>query len=88
MKLLSNLLLALVLGLGIVGAATACPLCKDGIPEAEEGTEGSHDPDRLSRAYNYSIYAMIGMTYGLGATVGIWVYRGYRKQRVGQDSNP
>ena len=88
MKLLSNLLLAVVLGLGMATAASACPLCKDGIPEAEDGTEGNSDPERLSRAYNYSIYAFIGMTYGLGATMGIWVYRNYRKKNAEPDSNP
>jgi hypothetical protein len=88
MKLISNLLLALVLGLGMATAANACPLCKDGIPEAEDGTSDNYDPERLSRAYNYSIYAFIGMTYGLGTTMGIWVYRNYRKNNAQQESNP
>ena len=87
MKLLSNLLLALVLGLGMATAANACPLCKDGIPEAEDGTSDNNDPERLSRAYNYSIYTFIGMTYGLGTTMGIWVYRNYRKKNAEQDSS-
>jgi hypothetical protein len=88
MKLISNLLLALVLGLGMATAANACPLCKDGIPEAEDGTSDNYDPERLSRAYNYSIYGFIGMTYGLGTTMGIWVYRNYRKKNAQQETNP
>ncbi|HEV3144808.1 MAG TPA: hypothetical protein VGZ47_13040 [Gemmataceae bacterium] len=87
MKLLSNLLLAIVLGLGMATAAGACPLCSDGIPQAEDGTDGNYDPERLSRAYNYSIYTFIGMTYGMGTMMGIWVYRSYRKKSAEQDLN-
>jgi hypothetical protein len=81
MKLLSKLLLALVLGLSMASVTSACPLCKDGIPEADDGTESNHDPDRLSRAYNISIYVLLGLPYVLGGSVGIWLYRGYKRKK-------
>ena len=77
MKLLAKLAVALLLAMPIT--ASACPLCREGVPEAGEGTEGDHDPTRLARAYNYTIYAFLLMPPMLMSGVGLLIYRSYRK---------
>lgn len=66
--------------LAFAGAsASACPLCKESIPEAVDGNEGSHDPDRLARAYNYSIFGMLLTPAVLGTGLGLMIYRSFKK---------
>lgn len=80
MKLLSKLLLALTLTFSLAPAISACPLCKDSIPEAEDGADIDHDPDRLSAGYNYSIYFMLLIPFTLCGTVGVMIYRSTRSR--------
>jgi hypothetical protein len=75
MKRLSKLLLALSLTFSLAPIASACPLCKDSILEAEDGAESDHDPDRLSAGYNYSIYFMLLVPFTLCGAVGFLIYR-------------
>ena len=42
------------------------------------GSEGD-DPLQEARAYNNSIYLMVGMPYLLLGTVGFLIYRGHKK---------
>jgi hypothetical protein len=78
MRLLSKLILAAILSLSLAPIVSACPLCKDSIPEAEDGAEIDHDPDRLSAGYNYSIYAMLLVPFALCSSVGVVIYRSSR----------
>lgn len=57
--------------------ASACPLCRDAVPEGME-SEADGDPDRPSRAWNHSIYFMLAMPYALLGTIGLLIYRNYR----------
>jgi len=56
-------------------SAPACPLCKDAIsiPSAED------EVNNLPRAYNSSIYLMIGVPYLSLGIVGFAIYRGVRQ---------
>lgn len=72
------MLLSLVAALALWAPLTACPLCKDAIPESTDGTQVEHDPERLSRAYNYSIFAFLGMPVLLGGAVGFLIWRANR----------
>jgi hypothetical protein len=44
------------------------------------GAEEDDDPVRQARAYNNSIYLMVGMPYFLLGVVGYLVYRGRKQQ--------
>ncbi len=71
--------LALLLMLAVVPAVSACPNCKEAVASA--GDPSDDDPLREARAYNYSIYFMLGVAYtllGVGGGVG---YRMYRLQQ-------
>ena len=79
MKLFTRFLLFACLSLPVVPqTALGCPLCKAIIPEASDGTEGDHDPERLSRAYNYSIFGMLAIMFSLLGGVGFMIYRTQR----------
>ena len=80
MNLLRNLLLTTTVALSLGGAVVACPLCKEGIPEAGRGEEAGHDPDRLSRAYNSSIFAFSGVPFGMVSALGYGMYRLHRSE--------
>ena len=80
MNLFRKMLFASAIALSLGGAAIACPLCKEGIPEAGRGEEDGHDPDRLSRAYNYSIFAFIGVPFGMVSALGYGMYRLHRSE--------
>lgn len=56
-------------------SAPACPLCKEAIslPSAED------EVNNLPRAYNSSIYLMIGVPYLSLGIVGFAIYRGVRQ---------
>jgi hypothetical protein len=57
-------------------AARACPACADAVP-ASSGAE-EDDQAREARAYNQSIYLMVGMPYLLVGGLGFMVYRSLR----------
>ena len=50
-------------------------------------TSGSEadDPLQEARAYNNSIYLMVGMPYLLLGTVGFLIYRGHKKNSTNSD---
>jgi hypothetical protein len=70
-------LLALAL-LVPVRAVWACPSCNEAVP-ANSGAE-EDEQARLARAYNNSIYLMVGMPYFLLGVVGFMVYRGLKQR--------
>ncbi|MFL5338695.1 MAG: hypothetical protein ACJ8F7_00890 [Gemmataceae bacterium] len=74
MKLFAKLAVAVVLAMPLT--ASACPLCREAI-DASDGSS-AHDPDRLARAYNYTIYGFIGMPVLLMSGLGLLIYRSYR----------
>ena len=80
MNLLQKLLLATILTFSLSAPLVACPLCKEGIPEAGRGEEDGHDPERLSRAYNYSIFAFIGIPFAFAGLIGYGIYRIHRNE--------
>ena len=80
MNLLHKLFLAIVLTFSLSAPVMACPLCKEGIPEAGKGEEDGHDPDRLSKAYNYSIFAFIGVPFAFTGILGYGIYRIHRRE--------
>jgi hypothetical protein len=57
----------------------ACPLCKEAIENGAEDENGD-DPLREARAWNRSIYLMVGMPYFLLGGLGLLCYREYRKK--------
>ena len=61
-----------------VPAVRACPLCKEAIPEGQEG-QSDFDPYRESSGYNQSIYFMLAVPFGLCAVMGYGIYRQCRK---------
>ena len=80
MKQFARLLITVCLALPLSAASvSACPLCKEAIPEASAGAEGDHDPERLSRAYNYSIFGILGIMFSLLGGVGFVIYRTQRE---------
>jgi hypothetical protein len=80
MNLLHKFLLAVALTFTLSAPLVACPLCKEGIPEAGRGEEDGHDPDRLSKAYNYSIFAFIGVPFMFTGLLGYGMYRIHRNE--------
>jgi hypothetical protein len=82
MKLFAKLAVAVLLAMPLT--ASACPMCREGVPEAGEGTEGDHDPARLARAYNYTIYGFLAMPPALMGGVGLLIYRSFRKAAAAQ----
>jgi hypothetical protein len=43
------------------------------------GSEDDDDPLREARAYNHSIYLMVGMPYLLVSGMGFYLYRGLKQ---------
>jgi len=79
MNLFAKFLLALCLSLPLAAStASACPLCNEAIPEANSVAESDHDPDRLSNAYNYSIFSVLGIMFSLLGGVGFMIYRSHK----------
>lgn len=58
----------------------SCPNCKDAVAFVEDD-----DPLREARAYNRSIYLMVGMPYAL---VGLCGFAGYRLYRSARRTEP
>jgi len=76
------LLFAVLLVLLAPCLARACPSCSEAVP-ASSGS-GEEDQEKLGRAYNQSIYLMVGMPYCLLGAVGFMVYRRLRSSQIGQ----
>jgi hypothetical protein len=87
-RLLTPVLLACLLGVGLSRPALGCPYCKDAAVESGELEEG--DPLREARGYNQSIYLMVGMPYLLLGTLGLLAYRSCRaaRKKAGRLSPP
>jgi hypothetical protein len=77
-KLLFSLFVLSAGWLALPGAARACPLCQEAVPSTSGAEE--EDQARLARAYNRSIYLMLGMPYFLVGVVGFLVYRSLRER--------
>jgi hypothetical protein len=67
----------------VPSAASACPLCKEAISisSAEE------EVNNLPRAYNNSIYLMIGVPYLALGIAGFAIYRGVRQNAEYREKN-
>ena len=52
------------------------------MPSSPSGAEGRPDTSREARAYNHSIYLMVGMPYLLLGVVGFLIYRGVKKNQA------
>jgi len=76
--------LTLAAAFGLFGLASACPLCKEAA-ESAVGSSGEQDfnddPLAEARAYNHSIFVMIGVPYTLFAVGGFYCYRHFKGQR-------
>jgi hypothetical protein len=75
-KLVFALLLTAACGYAI--PARACPLCKEAAESAIDSSSDSdysEDPAAEARAYNRSIYMMIGIPYTFFAVGGFYCYR-------------
>ena len=77
------LLISYALLLSACGLASACPMCKDSIPNGEAAT--AQQAGSLPSGFNYSVYYMLGglfFTIGMISTV---VYKGIRSTNVHVD---
>jgi hypothetical protein len=79
-RIVASLVFAVLLMLPV--SARACPLCKDAIstPSADD------EINNLPRAYNNSIYLMIGVPYLTLGLVGFAIYRGVRQNTEFRES--
>lgn len=73
-SLLTLVLTSLVL-LVIVGAASACPMCKDSLSARANNTGGGS----FGGGFNASIYCMLLGFFGAVGVVGFNLFRGIRK---------
>jgi hypothetical protein len=62
---------------GYATPARACPLCKEAAESAIDSSSDQDfdDPAAEARAYNRSIYMMIGIPYAFFAVGGFYCYR-------------
>ena len=61
---------------GFASQASACPLCKEAAESAVDATaQQDDDPLAEAKAYNRSIYLMIGVPYTLFTVGGFYCYR-------------
>ena len=60
----------------------ACPLCKDAISTPS----GDDEVNNMPRAYNNSIYLMIGVPYLALGIVGFAIYRGVQQNAAFRDN--
>jgi hypothetical protein len=70
--------MTLAAALGLTAPAWACPLCKEAAESAidSSGDENyNDDPLGEARAYNRSIYMMIGVPYTIFVVGGFYCYR-------------
>ncbi len=79
MRYMKTLIAAMTLAtaLGLSGPATACPLCQSAAESAidSSGEQQFDDPAAEARAYNHSIYLLIGVPYTIFAVGGFYCYR-------------
>lgn len=83
MRHLMRLFAAPMLAISFAGTAAACPLCKDAAEAAIDAAGEQNfndDPLAEARAYNRSIYFMIGVPYTIFAVGGIYCYRNLRQK--------
>ena len=78
MKRLAFIAIATLTFLAAAPSVRACPLCKEAIPEGQEG-QSDFDPAREAKGYNQSIYFMLAVPFGLCAVMGYGIYRQCRK---------
>lgn len=84
-RFVASLLLVLVLGSS--SAVVACPMCKDSIPNAENGEKAPGMP----AAYNYSVYYMLGGMIVVGSLIVTGLVRAVKTTSVAippLDENP
>jgi hypothetical protein len=77
--------LTIAAALGMHSPARACPLCKEAAESAVDASgeeNGFDDPMAEAKAYNRSIYMMIGVPYTLFAVGGVYCYRHLRGRRA------
>jgi hypothetical protein len=67
-------LLTVVLVLTLVGLASACPMCKDSIPNSDAQEMGS-----LPGGFNSSVYLMLGGFFAVLGLVGFNLWRGTKQ---------
>jgi hypothetical protein len=78
----TRLIAAMLLAAAFASPAVACPLCKEAAESAvDSSAEQAYTDDPLSeaRAYNRTIYFMIGVPYTIFLVGGIYCYRHLRR---------
>jgi hypothetical protein len=78
--IISNAALLALVFLASASSVFACPMCNEAVPANSSAEED--DQARLSRAYNRSIYLMVGMPYLCLSVVGFLVYRGLKQRAL------
>jgi hypothetical protein len=81
MRHLMALTATVMLAAALAGPGRACPLCKEAAESAVDSTsqeELTDDPLAEAKAYNRTIYLMIGVPYTLFAVGGFYCYRHLR----------
>lgn len=58
----------------------------DSASSLEDASPAKYDPFREAKAYNMSIYMMIGMPYLLLSVVGFLIYRGLKRNAEWQQN--
>ena len=74
--------LSAILLLSACGLASACPMCKDSIPNGEASTE--QQAGSLPSGFNYSVYYMLSGLFVTMGLIGTTIYRGLRGTNVAQ----
>ena len=83
--------LTLAAALAYAGPAWACPLCKEAAESAVDASgeeNGFDDPLAEAKAYNRSIYFMIGVPYTIFAVGGVYCYRHLRDRHTVATKRP
>ena len=76
------LLSILVICLFQVSAQAQCAMCRTALENSPEGRG-------MSGAFNRGILFLLGVPYVLAGTIGLVVYRGYRKKKAAEPpANP
>ena len=75
-------ILSAILLLSACGLASACPMCKDSIPNGEASTE--QQAGSLPSGFNYSVYYMLSGLFVTMGLIGTTIYRGLRGTNVAQ----
>ncbi len=89
--LMRRFLIGLVL-LTAADAASACPMCKDSVPN-KEGTAITRDSytsngENISSGINASVYVMLGALFGVMGVVGAVIVKGVRSADAGRATAP